>query len=239
MITLAFPQMIAATRPDYPRLAKCIAMGCDATRVTGASASSCDEVPGAVRDRLEETLGTLGEDTAAVLHHVRGWSQFSNRDLVLSALRDGVPEALETTGCGFVARLMKDALHPSFGEGHFFLADWLVRPRQLALLSNLPRLAGFQRRAWWWGCSCVSPSPLPPPLGSAGGPLSEGDGRSGRRPARLLSAGQREWDAPPGPARERSRKHYTAAQVLQGLFDPARASYFAGGRSGGGGGCGG
>lgn len=123
MITLAFPPIAPTT--DLHRISPCIFETCSPLKAAGIE-GGCADVHEKVLSRLEASAGTLGEDTAAALHHARGWSHFSVRDLLFSSLRDGVPAALNMSTCGFVSQLLQDTIHPRRPSGHLLIADWLV-----------------------------------------------------------------------------------------------------------------
>lgn len=125
---------------DQVRLGDCIMFACEGPELP---AEGCGDLRASLVGHVERTAGMMAEDTAAPLLHARGWSQYSQRDLVLSALRDGVPEALGLGDCEFISRVLEDTVHPQEGPGHFLVADFLVRlpSRSFSLyltLSSLP-----------------------------------------------------------------------------------------------------
>ena len=89
--------------------------------------------------------GTMMEDRhGGILHHY-GVSEISARNLVLGALRDGVPRALNLSECVFVAQMFNDAVHPRRGSAQMLFACHRLGSAATAAIRARLQIAA---RAW-------------------------------------------------------------------------------------------
>ncbi len=89
-------------------------------------ATLCASGAGGFKHSATPAARVAREEQLDVMAHYYGWSSFSVRNFVWSALRDGVHTALGLSECEFMGALFTDHIHPTL-LGAWLLADAMIQ----------------------------------------------------------------------------------------------------------------